>query len=56
VFHCGVNIDPAGAPVPAAGLEEMGIEARDFAGRALERYCAECRSVEMALRKVRGAG
>ncbi len=54
VFHCGVNIDPAGAPVPAIGLEELGIDHAELAEAVLERYRDECSSVEIAIRKVRG--
>jgi len=54
VFHFGINIDPEGAPVPAAGLEEFGVEVKWMAEETLERYRLECNSVEMALRKVRG--
>ena len=54
VFHLGINIDPAGAPVPAVGLEELGVEPESFARALQDRYSAECRSIELALRKVRG--
>ncbi len=54
LMHLGVNIDPAGAPVEAVGLEELGVDPRGLAGVVLERYGAECRSIEIALRKVRG--
>ncbi len=56
LMHLGVNIDPAGAPVAAVGLAELGIDPIDLAGRVLKRYGAECRSIELALRKVRGVG
>jgi hypothetical protein len=54
VFHCGINIDPGGAPVPAIGLEELGIDHVELAETVLERYRDECSSVEIAIRKVRG--
>jgi hypothetical protein len=54
VFHVGVNVDPAGAPVPAIGLEELAVEARSLGSAVLERYAHECESIERALRKVRG--
>jgi len=54
LMHLGVNIDPAGAPVEAVGLEELGVDPLGLAGAVLERYGAECRSIEIALRKVRG--
>lgn len=54
VFHCGVNIDPQGAPVPAIGLGEIGVDAESFASAVLERYRSECISIGLAIRKVRG--
>lgn len=54
VFHCGVNIDPQGAPVPAVGLREIGVDEEKFAAAVLERYRNECLSIDMAIRKVRG--
>ncbi|MFO7915254.1 MAG: DUF366 family protein [Candidatus Krumholzibacteriales bacterium] len=54
VFHFGLNIDPAGAPVPAAGLQEFGIDPRETASSVLDRYRDECELIEMAVRKVRG--
>lgn len=54
VFHFGVNDDPSGAPVPAIGLGELGIDAKAFALDVLDRYAEECASIERALRKVRG--
>jgi hypothetical protein len=54
VFHFGLNIDPSGSPVRAAGLSEFGLEAESVAGRILERYRSECESIEFAVRKVRG--
>ncbi len=53
LFHCGVNIDPSGAPVPAVGIEELGLDPEDFALEALSRYRSEIESVEYAVRKVR---
>jgi hypothetical protein len=54
VFHCGVNIDPRGAPVPAIGLGEVGVDEEKFTAAVLERYRNECLSIDMAIRKVRG--
>lgn len=54
LFHCGINIDPEGAPVPAVGLAGLGVDPGDYAQRVLDAYAEECRSVERALRKVRG--
>jgi hypothetical protein len=49
-----VNVDPLGAPVPAVGLAELGIDAKPFALSVLERYRGECEAIELAMRKVRG--
>jgi hypothetical protein len=54
LFHFGINVDPEGAPVPAAGLAELGLGSERFARIVLERYRSEIVSVELALRKVRG--
>jgi hypothetical protein len=54
VFHCGVNIDPRGAPVPAVGLSELGVDPLPFTEEVLGRYSEECLSIDAAVRKVRG--
>ena len=54
LMHLGINIDPSGAPVEAVGLEELGVDPSGLARAVLERYGSECRSIETALRKVRG--
>ena len=54
LFHFGVNVDPEGAPVPAIGLSELGVDAAGLAAGVLDAYSLECSSVETALRKVRG--
>ena len=54
LFHCGINIDPEGAPVPAVGLNEFKVRPSELARRVLDAYQAECESIELAVRKVRG--
>jgi hypothetical protein len=54
LFHFGVNIDPSGAPVPAVGIDELGVDVKQFADEVLSRYGRELESIELALRKVRG--
>ena len=54
LFHFGINVDPEGAPVAAAGLSELGVDAPGIAASVLGAYAQECSSVEAALRKVRG--
>jgi hypothetical protein len=53
LLHFAINVDPAGAPVPARGLAEYGIEPDDFARRVLAAYAAELESAAAAERKVR---
>ncbi len=55
-MHFGINVDPAGAPVPAAGLIEFGIDPRRFAVRILDLYRQESAGVYHARCKVRLAG
>lgn len=54
LFHYGININPAGAPVAAVGLKKFDIDPKLFAAAVLERYERECESIERALRKVKG--
>jgi hypothetical protein len=53
LIHSGFNLRAEGAPVPAIGLEELGIEPRGFAERVLSAYAAEIQSAHQASRKVR---
>jgi hypothetical protein len=53
LLHAGVNIDPAGAPVPAIGLAELDVDARAWAGDVLQRLQKEWESLEWACTKVR---
>jgi hypothetical protein len=53
LLHVGINVDPAGAPVPAIGLAELGIEPRAWAAEVLEAFRTEYEGVEWACAKVR---
>lgn len=53
LIHLGINVDPAGAPVPAVGLSEMGIETRGLLNDLLSSYAAELTSAAHAATKVR---
>ncbi|NDD93426.1 DUF366 family protein [bacterium] len=53
LLHVGINVDPQGAPVPAVGLRELGVDAQWFAKSALERFASEWESIEWACAKVR---
>ncbi len=58
VIHTGVNIHPGAAPVPAAGLADLGL-ARDWAAIAeavMRAYAREMEGVHLARCKVRGVG
>ena len=54
LIHFALNVDPTGAPVPAVGLAELGVDPRAFAERLLERYATELASAMAACEKVRG--
>ena len=53
LIHAGVNVRAEGAPVPAAGLSDYGIDPRDFAVEMLGRYAHEMATAESARGKVR---
>lgn len=53
LLHTGINIDPAGAPVPAIGLEKLGIRPEEWVPQALERFSEEWKGMEWACVKVR---
>jgi len=54
VIHFGVNVDAAGAPVPAIGLRELGIDPTALGRSVMERYAREDALVADAVTKVRG--
>ena len=57
LIHLGVNLDPAGAPVPAIGLGSLGIRAeQEIAADVLKRYRKELDSMDRAAAKVRPVG
>jgi hypothetical protein len=53
LIHLGVNVDPSGAPVPAVGLEELGVEPYGLLTTVLGRYRAELVQAAHAEKKVR---
>jgi hypothetical protein len=53
LLHLGINVDPTGAPVPAIGLRELGVDAREFLSELLGRYAAELDACAYAETKVR---
>jgi len=52
LLHIGINVDPAGAPVPAVGLAELKVDPAAFAREALVRFADEMNSVWDATTKV----
>ena len=52
LMHIGINVDPAGAPVPAVGLIELRVDASVLAREALTRFAQEMSSVWDATTKV----
>ena len=52
LLHFGVNIDPAGAPVPAVGLQELGVDPDALARVILEDWTQEMASQYTARCKV----
>ncbi len=53
LLHTGINIDPAGAPVPAIGLQELGITPEAWVPLVLSRFATEWESIHWACAKVR---
>jgi len=53
LIHAGFNCRGEGAPVPAIGLEELGVEPRTFATALLTVYAREIESAARAAAKVK---
>ena len=56
MIHSGFNVRGEGAPVPAIGLEELGIEPGEFAERLLDAYEKEIEGAGQAASKVKPVG
>jgi hypothetical protein len=56
LFHFGVNIDPAGAPVAAIGLAELGVDASRLGEKTLAAWAEEWGSMAKARCKVAPRG
>ena len=54
LVHFGLNIDPSGAPVPACGLAELGIDPLRLAEKLAATYIAEVKRMAKARCTVRG--
>jgi hypothetical protein len=55
LIHAGFNARGEGAPVPAIGLDELGISLQEFGRELIQAYAAEIRSAEEAARNVKAA-
>lgn len=53
LLHAGINIDPTGAPVPAVGLQELGVLPEQWVPEVLERFAKEWEGIHWACAKVR---
>ena len=53
LIHSGFNVRGEGAPVPAIGLEELGVSPREFAEKLLAAYGTEIETAEAAAQKVK---
>jgi hypothetical protein len=53
LIHLGINVDPEGAPVPAVGLRELGLDAVAVLDELLGRYAREMESAAYATTKVK---
>jgi hypothetical protein len=53
LMHFAVNVDASGAPVPARGLDDFGIDPERFARTVLETFAEEIASARTATEKVR---
>jgi hypothetical protein len=53
LLHSGINIDPTGAPVPAIGLTELGVNPEEWVPLVLDRFAKEWKGMEWACVKVR---
>jgi uncharacterized protein len=52
LIHFGINVDPAGAPVAATGLADLGIDPAAFASGLLDAIDAELEGIAAARAKV----
>jgi hypothetical protein len=53
-IHLGLNIDSKGTPVKAVGLNDLGVDAKEYAHEVLRSYSEEMGGICRARTKVRG--
>ncbi len=56
LIHVGVNVTAREAPVPAMGLQDLGIAVDEFVDRVLAVFAADVEGIRQARCKVRGVG
>jgi uncharacterized protein len=54
LMHTGINIETTGTPVPAAGLNELGVEPVSFGKKVASRFVDELNGIFNARCKVKG--
>jgi len=53
LIHVGLNVISEGAPVPAVGLDELGVDPEELARQVMEAYLREEESMRQAQAKVK---
>ncbi len=56
LIHVGINVTAREAPVPAMGLQDLGIDVDEFVERVLAVFVADVKGIRRARCKVRGVG
>jgi uncharacterized protein len=56
LMHTGINVKTEGTPVPASGLDELGIDPVSFAREVACRFAGELKGIHEARCKVKGVG
>lgn len=54
LIHTGININPQGAPIDAAGLNKLNIDVKSFAKEVMVKYSQEIDDIILASTKVTG--
>ncbi|MCB0348696.1 MAG: DUF366 family protein [Bdellovibrionales bacterium] len=52
MIHCGINISSHNTPVPTVSLEDLDIDAPEFADKILDAFSKEFESIKTACQKV----
>jgi hypothetical protein len=54
MIHLGLNVSAEGAPVPAIGLDDLGVPAQDLAQSVIDAYAQAIDKIPLMRSKVRG--